>query len=141
MTIVYFGALVLGRQVGGRLTPGGAVVFVVAAFLASASWQLLIATGGTLVGRLLDRAAGSPRHGDRVQHADPGAGGRSAGHRLSRGDYRRTGASNSTSYKSSSMVRPLIADAFSGPTTPAPGSCPAPASGPSGTSDPTGGAS
>jgi arginine exporter protein ArgO len=47
-TIVYFGALVLGR--GGT---GGGVWFVTGAFLASASWQLLIAGGGALVGRLL----------------------------------------------------------------------------------------
>jgi arginine exporter protein ArgO len=53
MTIVYFAALVLGRQTSDRVTPGGAAVFVVAAFLASASWQLLIATGGSLVGRVL----------------------------------------------------------------------------------------
>jgi arginine exporter protein ArgO len=47
-TVVYFGALVLGR--GGA---GGGVWFVLGAFLASASWQLLIAGGGSLVGRLL----------------------------------------------------------------------------------------
>ncbi|MFI7543326.1 LysE family transporter [Actinoplanes sp. NPDC049599] len=47
-TIVYFAALVLGR--GGT---GGGVWFVAGAFLASASWQLLIACGGALVGRLL----------------------------------------------------------------------------------------
>ena len=53
MTIVYFAALVLGRQASDELTPGGEVLFVLAAFLASASWQLLIASGGSLVGRLL----------------------------------------------------------------------------------------
>jgi arginine exporter protein ArgO len=47
-TIVYFAALVLGR--GGT---GGGVWFIAGAFLASASWQLLIAGGGALVGRLL----------------------------------------------------------------------------------------
>jgi len=47
-TIVYFAALVLGR--GGS---GGGVWFVAGAFLASASWQLLIAGSGALVGRLL----------------------------------------------------------------------------------------
>jgi arginine exporter protein ArgO len=47
-TIVYFAALVLGR--GGT---GGGGWFVAGAFLASASWQLLIAGGGALVGRLL----------------------------------------------------------------------------------------
>jgi arginine exporter protein ArgO len=53
MTIVYFAALVLARQAGDELTAGGEVVFVLAAFVASASWQLLIASGGSLVGRLL----------------------------------------------------------------------------------------
>ena len=47
-TVVYFAALVLGR--GGT---GGGAWFVAGAFLASASWQLLIAGGGALVGRLL----------------------------------------------------------------------------------------
>ncbi len=47
-TVVYFAALVLGRG-----DAGGGVPFVVGAFLASASWQLLIAGGGSLVGRLL----------------------------------------------------------------------------------------
>ncbi|MEU7902533.1 LysE family transporter [Actinoplanes sp. NPDC049118] len=47
-TVVYFAALVLGR--GGA---GGGVWFVLGAFLASASWQLLVAGGGSLVGRLL----------------------------------------------------------------------------------------
>ena len=47
-TVVYFAALVLGR--GGE---GGGVWFVVGAFLASSSWQLLIAGGGSLVGRFL----------------------------------------------------------------------------------------
>lgn len=52
-TIVYFGALVLGRQAGDELSAAGEVVFVVAAFAASASWQLLLAGGGSLVGRVL----------------------------------------------------------------------------------------
>jgi arginine exporter protein ArgO len=48
LTVVYFAALVLGR--GGA---GGGPWFVTGAFLASASWQLLIAAGGALAGRLL----------------------------------------------------------------------------------------
>jgi arginine exporter protein ArgO len=52
-TIVYFGALVLGRQAGDELTAAGEVAFVVAAFAASASWQLLLAGGGGLIGRVL----------------------------------------------------------------------------------------
>lgn len=53
MTIVYFGALVLGRQTSDGRTPAWEALFVVAAFGASASWQLLIAGGGSLIGRLL----------------------------------------------------------------------------------------
>ncbi|MEV6375039.1 LysE family transporter [Micromonospora musae] len=51
-TVVYFAALVLGRGDVGR-DPWAAALFVVGAFVASASWQLLIAGGGTLVGRAL----------------------------------------------------------------------------------------
>jgi arginine exporter protein ArgO len=51
-TIVYFGALVLGRQATDGLTAAGEVVFVAAAFAASASWQLTLAGGGSLIGRL-----------------------------------------------------------------------------------------
>jgi arginine exporter protein ArgO len=47
-TVVYFAALVLGR--GGS---GGGLWFVVGAFLSSASWQLLVAGSGSLVGRVL----------------------------------------------------------------------------------------
>lgn len=52
-TIVYFGALVLGRRAGDELSASGEVAFVLAAFAASASWQLLLAGGGGLVGRML----------------------------------------------------------------------------------------
>ena len=47
-TVVYFAALVLGH--GGR---GGGAWFVLGAFLSSASWQLLIAGSGSLIGRFL----------------------------------------------------------------------------------------
>jgi arginine exporter protein ArgO len=57
-TIVYFGALVVGRQAGDGLSAGSQVVFVAAAFAASASWQLLLAGGGTVLGRLLTGARG-----------------------------------------------------------------------------------
>jgi arginine exporter protein ArgO len=53
LTVVYFGALVLARQADGDLPPGEAAAFVLGAFLASASWQLLVAAGGSLVGRVL----------------------------------------------------------------------------------------
>ena len=52
-TVVYFGALVLGRQATDGLTAGREVVFVAAAFAASASWQLLLAAGGAVVGLFL----------------------------------------------------------------------------------------
>ena len=49
-TVVYFAAVVLGNRhlVSGA---GEATVFVLAAFLASASWQLALAGGGAVVGR------------------------------------------------------------------------------------------
>jgi arginine exporter protein ArgO len=50
-TVVYFAALVIGRRFTGG--PGGAAAFVLGAFLASASWQLVLAGGGSLVGRVL----------------------------------------------------------------------------------------
>lgn len=58
MTIIYFGALVLGRQAGAALGPAESLAFVIAAFLASTSWQLLIATSGSLVGKLLSGRRG-----------------------------------------------------------------------------------
>jgi arginine exporter protein ArgO len=57
-TIVYFGALVLGRRADAGLSGFSAAVFVLAAFVASASWQLLIAGGGHLVGRLVTGPTG-----------------------------------------------------------------------------------
>lgn len=45
-TIVYFTALVVGGTATGT-------VFALAAFVASASWQLLLAGGGVLLGRVL----------------------------------------------------------------------------------------
>ncbi|MEV4122837.1 LysE family transporter [Micromonospora sp. NPDC049645] len=52
-TVLYFTALVLGRR--DTADPGAVPValFVAGVFLASASWQLLIAGGGTVVGRAL----------------------------------------------------------------------------------------
>ncbi|MEW2505581.1 LysE family transporter [Amycolatopsis sp. CA-161197] len=45
-TIVYFTAIVVGGTASGA-------VFALAAFVASASWQLLLAGGGVLLGRVL----------------------------------------------------------------------------------------
>lgn len=50
-TVVYFGAVVLGNPRLVSSTAEG-VVFVLAAFLASASWQLLLAGGGAALGRV-----------------------------------------------------------------------------------------
>ncbi|MFF0266906.1 LysE family transporter [Kribbella sp. NPDC004536] len=50
-TMIYFAALVLGGS--GVTGIGRRVVFVIAAFVASASWQLLLASGGALLGRVL----------------------------------------------------------------------------------------
>ena len=57
-TVVYFGALVLGRQSNQGMGVVGQLIFVAAAFAASASWQLLIAGSGRLVGRVLTGARG-----------------------------------------------------------------------------------
>ncbi|MCW3843062.1 LysE family transporter [Micromonospora yasonensis] len=57
-TVVYFAALVLGRGGAGDAGTGAALLFVLGAFLASASWQLLIAGGGTLIGRALTGSRG-----------------------------------------------------------------------------------
>ncbi|MGX1544604.1 LysE family transporter [Streptomyces adustus] len=52
-TVVYFAALVLGAGSAGTARPLEQGVFVLAAFAASASWQLLLAGGGALLGRAL----------------------------------------------------------------------------------------
>ncbi|MET8366650.1 LysE family transporter [Micromonospora sp. NPDC049580] len=52
-TVLYFAALVLGRRDTADANGLTAALFVAGVFLASASWQLLIAGGGTMVGRAL----------------------------------------------------------------------------------------
>lgn len=52
-TVIYFTALVLGSQDATTPTHLEQSIFVLAAFAASASWQLALATGGALLGRLL----------------------------------------------------------------------------------------
>ena len=52
-TVIYFAALVLGSGGGGAAGPVERTVFVAAAFAASASWQVLLAGGGALLGRVL----------------------------------------------------------------------------------------
>ncbi|MEV6415723.1 LysE family transporter [Kribbella sp. NPDC051718] len=52
-TIIYFTALVLGSQDATTPTHLEESAFVLAAFAASATWQLALATSGALLGRLL----------------------------------------------------------------------------------------
>ncbi|MFF4488090.1 LysE family transporter [Streptomyces sp. NPDC001544] len=52
-TVLYFAALVLGTRAGDAARPLEQGVFVLAVLAASASWQLLIAGGGALLGRAL----------------------------------------------------------------------------------------
>jgi arginine exporter protein ArgO len=56
-TVVYFAAIVLGNRTL-TATVGQAAVFVVAAFAASASWQLLLAAGGATLGRAVSSRRG-----------------------------------------------------------------------------------
>ncbi|HET6209056.1 MAG TPA: LysE family transporter [Jatrophihabitans sp.] len=58
-TLIYFIAIVLGGQArGGAGTLGAAVLFPVGVFLASASWQLVLAGSGALLGHTLRGPAG-----------------------------------------------------------------------------------
>lgn len=52
-TVIYFAALVLGSRTGGPVRPLEQGLFVLAAFAASASWQLTLAGSGALLGRAL----------------------------------------------------------------------------------------
>lgn len=52
-TVIYFAALVLGSRSGTAAGLPAQAVFVAAAFAASASWQVLLAGGGALLGRAL----------------------------------------------------------------------------------------
>ncbi|MEU8033956.1 LysE family transporter [Streptomyces sp. NPDC049099] len=58
LTVLYFAALVLGGQTSAEPSHLERAVFVVAAFAASASWQLLLAGSGALLGRLLTGSRG-----------------------------------------------------------------------------------
>ncbi|WP_329437157.1 LysE family transporter [Streptomyces sp. NBC_01280] len=58
LTVVYFVALVLGGRAASAPSHLEQAVFVLAAFAASASWQLLLAGGGALLGRALTGARG-----------------------------------------------------------------------------------
>lgn len=58
MTVVYFAALVLGGQGELFATTGDRIAFVVGAAAASVSWQLVLAGGGALLGRLVTSPTG-----------------------------------------------------------------------------------
>ncbi|GAA1894426.1 LysE family transporter [Streptantibioticus ferralitis] len=58
LTLIYFAALVLGSQSPAAPNHLEQAVFVLAAFAASASWQVLLAGGGALFGRLLTSGRG-----------------------------------------------------------------------------------
>jgi threonine/homoserine/homoserine lactone efflux protein len=56
-TIVYFAAVIIGLGVADDMTLPQGITFVAGAFLASLSWQTLLATVGCSVGRRLTPAA------------------------------------------------------------------------------------
>jgi len=58
LTVIYFAALVLGSQTATDPNDSEQAVFVLAAFAASASWQLLLAGGRALLGRALTGSRG-----------------------------------------------------------------------------------
>ncbi|MEU6928288.1 LysE family transporter [Streptomyces sp. NPDC046385] len=53
MTVIYFVALILATGPEAPASPAERTAFVLAALVASATWQLLLTTGGTLLGRTL----------------------------------------------------------------------------------------
>ena len=57
-TVIYFAALILGSQGTSTPTHVQQTLFITAAFAASASWQLLLAAGGALLGRALTSPRG-----------------------------------------------------------------------------------
>jgi arginine exporter protein ArgO len=57
-TVIYFAALVLGMKSGALHGAGESVTWVAAVLAASASWQLLLAVGGSALGRALSSERG-----------------------------------------------------------------------------------
>jgi arginine exporter protein ArgO len=57
-TVLYFSVLVLGGRAARTASLPAASLFVAAAFVASASWQLLLAAGGSALGRALSGSRG-----------------------------------------------------------------------------------
>ena len=58
-TVIYFAAFVVGMGLADDLSTGQALAFVAGAFLASLSWQLVLATTGAAAGSRLPPAAQS----------------------------------------------------------------------------------
>src|SRR6266700_585 len=59
LTVIYWAALLLGRQAStAAFTPAEAGAFVGAVVAASASWQLVLVSGGRLIGRLASSRRG-----------------------------------------------------------------------------------
>ena len=54
-TLISFTALVIGARLGSALPVGGRALFVLGTFVASVSWQLVLAATGAVLGRLLNR--------------------------------------------------------------------------------------
>jgi arginine exporter protein ArgO len=52
-TVVYFAAVIIGLGVAADMTLGDGIMFVTGAFLASLSWQTVVAAAGSLAGRRL----------------------------------------------------------------------------------------
>ena len=59
VTVVYFAALIGSSTIPADATVSERAVFVLAAFAASLSWQLLLTTAGSLVGRVLTGPTGT----------------------------------------------------------------------------------
>lgn len=59
VTVIYFAALVGSSTLAVDASLGERLVFVIAAFAASLSWQLLLTTAGSLVGRVLTGPTGA----------------------------------------------------------------------------------
>lgn len=60
-TVIYFVALVVGLRSSGTSSALGQALFVAAVLVASASWQLILACGGALLGRALTGDRGRRR--------------------------------------------------------------------------------
>jgi arginine exporter protein ArgO len=58
VTVLYFSALVLGSRASGLGGAGQSAAFVIGAFCASASWQLVLVAGGVALGRVLTGRTG-----------------------------------------------------------------------------------